>query len=231
MQEGNKANFVKNSKYLIYIAMIFVTVLLISNTVAVKIVQIGLLVFSGAIVIFPLSYIFSDILTEVYGYKETRKIIWVGFIAQILMISFYYFIQILPSAPFWQFQNSYEAILGSVPRMVLASIVAYVVGTFMNSYVLSKMKIFTKGKHLWARTIGSTIVGELFDSTIFVLMAFFGTIPNSAIITMILSFYLIKVTIEVVLTPFTYYIINKLKKAEGIDTYDHGVNYNPFKLK
>lgn len=231
MQEKENLNIIQKSKYLIYIAMMFVAILLISNTVAVKIVQIGLLVFSGAIFIFPLSYMFGDILTEVYGYKETKKIIWFGFVAQILMVSFYYLIQILPSAPFWELQDSYKDILGSTPRMVLASIIAYCVGTFMNSYVLSKMKIFTQGKHLWARTIGSTVIGELFDSTIFVIIAFVGTIPNNAIISMILSFYLIKVIIEVVLTPVTYYIINKLKKVEGIDTYDHGVNYNPFNLK
>lgn len=231
MENQQNINVIQKSKYLIYVAMLFVTILLISNTVAVKIVQISFLIFSGANFIFPLSYIFGDVLTEVYGYKETRKIIWFGFAAQILMALFYYLVQILPTASFWQYQDAYKAILGSVPRVVLASISAYWVGNFMNSYVLSKMKIFTNGKHLWTRIIGSTVVGELFDSTIFVVIAFIGTIPGSAVISMILSFYLIKVIIEVVLTPVTYYTINKLKKAEGIDTYDHGVNYNPFNLK
>lgn len=231
MQNEESKNISQKSKYFLYIAILFVAILMISNTVAVKIIQISTFVFSGATFIFPISYIFGDILTEVYGYKATRKIIWIGFVTQILMVLCYLFVQILPSAPFWNLQDAYVAILGAVPRIVFASVIAYFVGEFANSYVLSKMKIFTNGKHLWTRTIGSTAVGQLIDSALFASIAFFGVIPNTALISMILSLYVIKVIVEVVLTPFTYYIVNKLKKAEGIDTYDHGINYNPFKLK
>lgn len=214
-----------------YIAVLFVATLMISNTVAVKIVQIGSFFFTGAIFIFPLTYIFGDILTEVYGYRASRKIIWSGLIANFIMSLSYFFVQNLPSAPFWPNQGAYEMILGIVPRIVLASIVGYFVGEFCNSYVLSKMKILMKGKHLWARTISSTVVGEGVDTFLFVVIAFIGTIPTGSLLMVILSGYLFKVFYEILATPLTYLIVNKLKKAESVDVYDVGVNYNPFSLK
>jgi uncharacterized integral membrane protein (TIGR00697 family) len=220
-----------HSKYFLYIAILFVAVLMISNTVAVKLIQIGPFIFSGGIFIFPISYIFGDILTEVYGYKASRKIIWSGFAALVLMSFCYFLVQLLPSPVFWQNQHAYEVILGAVPRIVLGSIVAYFAGEFSNSYVLSKMKVWMNGKHLWMRTIGSTIVGEGIDTVLFATIAFAGTIPFAGLAMLILSGYVAKVAYEVVLTPVTYLIVNKLKRAEGIDVYDRGITYNPFVLK
>lgn len=227
----NKQPENKNSNLFLYIAICFVAILLISNTVAVKIIQVGPLFLTGATFIFPISYIFGDILTEVYGYKASRKIIWAGFLALILMSFFYWLVQILPSAPFWNNQKAYELILGAVPRIVLGSVVGYFFGEFSNSYVMSKMKILTNGKHLWTRTVGSTIVGEAVDSILFVSISFLGIIPLNGLISMILSIYIIKVVYEVLITPFTYIFVRKLKSIEGIDVYDQGVNYNPFTFK
>lgn len=221
----------KNSNLFLYITICFVTVLLISNTVAVKIVQIGQLSLTGATFIFPLSYIFGDILTEVYGYKASRKVIWMGFLALICMSLFYWLVQLLPSAPFWHNQQAYELILGVVPRIVLGSIIGYFAGEFSNSYVLSKMKILTNGRYLWTRTIGSTVVGEAIDSFLFVFVAFIGIIPLVGLVSMVVSIYIIKVIYEILVTPITYLIVGKLKHIEGIDMYDRGVNYNPFKIK
>ena len=221
----------KNSNLFLYIAICFVAILLISDTVAVKIIQVGPLSLTGATFIFPISYIFGDILTEVYGYKASRKIIWVGFLALILMSFFYWFVQILPAAPFWNNQHAYEMILGTVPRIVLGSIAGYFFGEFSNSYVMSKMKILTSGKHLWTRTVGSTIVGEAVDSILFVVVSFLGIIPLGGLVAMILSIYFIKVIYEVLITPITYLVVRKLKYIEGIDVYDRGVDYNPFTFK
>lgn len=217
-----------DSKYFLYIAILFVAVLMISNTVAVKLIQIGPFSLAGAIFVFPISYIFGDVLTEVYGYKASRKIIWAGFAALVFMSFWYWAVQLLPAAPFWPNQKAYESILGLVPRVVLGSITGYFAGEFSNSYILSKMKIWTNGKYLWTRTIGSTIVGEGIDSVLFAVIAFTGLFSGSALVSIILSGYFIKVAYEVVATPFTYMIVNKLKKAEGIDVYDRGIDYNPF---
>lgn len=221
----------KNSKYFIYIAILFVAVLMISNTTASKLIEIGPFAVSGAIIIFPISYIFGDILTEVYGYKASRKIIWSGFGALILMSFCYWIIQLLPPASFWQNQGAYKTILGAVPRITLGSMIAYFAGEFSNSFVLSKMKVWMNGKYLWMRTIGSTIVGEGVDSFLIIIIAFAGTVPNSALPQLIISGYLLKVAYEVLATPFTYLIVKRLKRAEGIDVYDRGINYNPFTLK
>lgn len=227
----DRSDGVQRYKYLLTIAIFFVVVLMISNTVSAKLVQMGPFVFAGAIFIFPISYIFGDILTEVYGYHASRKIIWTGFAALGLMSLCYWFVQILPAPVFWQNQAAYDVILGGVPRIVLASMLAYFVGEFANSYVLSKMKLWQDGRHLWMRTIGSTIIGEGLDSLIFGVVAFAGTIPTSALITLVASSYIAKVLFEVASTPLTYLVINKLKRAEGIDTYDRGINYNPFLIK
>lgn len=221
----------KNSNLFLYIAICFVVVLLISNTVAVKIVQIGQLSLTGATFIFPISYIFGDILTEVYGYKASRKVIWTGFLALVFMSLVYWLVQLLPAASFWHNQQAYEIILGAAPRIVLGSIVGYFVGEFSNSYILSKIKILTNGRYLWMRTIGSTIVGEAVDSFLFIFIAFFGIIPLSGLITMVFSIYIIKVIYEILITPITYLIVKKLKDIEGMDIYDRGIDYNPFTFK
>lgn len=204
---------------------------MISNTIAGKIIQIGPFFFASAIFIFPISYIFGDVLTEVYGYKASRKIIWSGFGALILMALCYWIAQILPAAPFWNNQDAFEVILGTVPRIVLGSIVAYFIGEFANSYVLSRMKIWSEGKRLWMRTIASTIVGEGLDSLVFGLIAFAGVIPLGSLFLVILSGYVAKVLYEIIATPLTYFVVNKLKRAEGVDVYDIGISYNPFALK
>lgn len=224
-------NIFQNSKYFIYIAILFVAMLMISNTVAVKIIQFHGLFFTGAIFLFPITYIFGDILTEVYGYKASRKIIWSGLFANVFMALSYFLVQKLSPAPFWPHQEAFEIILGVVPRIVLASIIGYFVGEFCNSYVLSRLKVIMKGKRLWVRTISSTIVGEGVDTFLFVTIGFLGTIPTTALLVIMLSGYLFKVFYEILATPLTYLIVNKLKKAEGIDVYDVDVNYNPLTLK
>jgi uncharacterized integral membrane protein (TIGR00697 family) len=218
----------KTSSYFLYIAILFVAVLMISNTVAVKLIQLGPFIFAGAIFIFPVSYIFGDILTEVYGYRASRRIIWSGFAALLLMSLGYLLVGALPAPVFWDGQAAYNAILGFAPRIVAASIVGYFTGEFCNSYVLSKMKIWSNGKALWSRIIGSTVVGEAVDTIFFTVLAFWGTVPFLVLLTIIGSNYFFKVVYEVIAMPITYRIVHWLKRAEGVDVYDHGINYSPF---
>ncbi|MFA7192278.1 MAG: queuosine precursor transporter [Candidatus Paceibacterota bacterium] len=218
----------KNCKYLITISVFFVAVLLISNIASTKIVDFGYFTFDGGTLLFPLSYIFGDILTEVYGYKNSRKVIWLGFFSAFIMSLVFIVVGKLPAAPGWDNQAAYEMILGSTPRIVLASLVAYLCGSFSNSIIMAKMKVMTKGKHLWARTIGSTIVGEFVDSTLFILVAFAGVLPSALIVTLIISNYVFKTLIEILFTPVTYKVVNFLKKNEGVDIYDTDTKLNPF---
>jgi len=213
------------------ISTVFVSVLLISNTVATKLFSIGPFIFTGGILVFPISYIFGDVLTEVYGYRRTRKIIWTGFFCLAFMSLVYLVVGLLPAAPTWQNQEAYASILGLVPRIALASFIAYWAGEFSNSYVMAKMKIWTQGKYLWTRTIGSTIVGEGVDSILFVLIAFLGILPSTTLVVAISSGYLFKVLYEVIATPITYKIVRFLKKVEGCDHFDYGTDYNPFRWK
>lgn len=213
---------------LVIIAAVFVTSLITANTIAVKVISLGPFILPAAIVIFPLSYIFGDILTEVYGYRWTRRIIWLGFFCNLLFVFFAWVGQILPPAPFWEGQKAYESILGYTPRLLIASFSGFLVGEFANSFVLAKMKILTRGRWLWSRTIGSTIVGQGLDSLIFITLAFIGT-PSFALI-MVLYHWLAKTIIEVMATPFTYAMVNFLKKKEAIDTYDYQTNFNPFSI-
>lgn len=217
-------------KYFSIVSSLFVTTLLLSNTIASKLLSIGPFVFTSGILIFPISYIFGDILTEVYGYARSRKIIWTGFVALIFMSLIYWITGLLPPAPTWPHQEAYQAILGVVPRIVLASIIAYWAGEFSNSYTLAKLKVITKGKYLWIRTIGSTIVGEGVDTALFVIIGFWGTLPNAVLPLVILSGYLFKVLYEVIATPLTYKIVAFLKKKEGCDHFDYRTNFNPFRL-
>ena len=218
-------------KHFNFISSMFVALIMISNIVATKLISIGPFIYSGAIIIFPITYIFGDILTEVYGYSRSRRIIWNGFFALIFMSFVFWLVEMLPSAPFWQHQEAYKAILGFVPRIVFASILGYFAGEFSNSYVLSKLKILTKGRHLWVRTISSTILGEGVDTIIFATVAFYGIIPGIALVTAIILGYLFKVIYEVAATPITYRIVKYLKRSEGIDYYDYGTKYNPFKIR
>ena len=221
----------KNFKYLGTISVFFVSVLLISNVASAKIVDFKWFTFDGGTLLFPLSYIFGDILTEVYGYKRSRSIIWLGFFSALMMSIIFIVVGKLPAAPGWNNQAAYDAILGLTPRIVLASLLAYTCGEFSNSYVLAKMKIWTKGKMLWTRTIGSTIVGEFIDSILFVTVAFFGILPNSLLITIIISNYIFKTGVEVLFTPITYRVVAFLKRKENEDYYDIDTNFNPFLTK
>ncbi len=225
MQESIKAY-----KYLGTISVFFVSVLLISNIASTKIVDFGVFTFDAGTLLFPLSYIFGDILTEVYGYKRSRKVIWLGFFMALLMSIVFIIVGKLPASPDWPNQEAYNAILGMTPRIVFASLVAYALGSFSNAFVLAKMKIWTNGKKLWARTIGSTLVGELVDSSLFILIAFAGILPSSLLLTLIISNYVFKTLVEVILTPITYRIVKFLKESEGEDYYDKDTNFNPLKI-
>ncbi|MFA6520320.1 MAG: queuosine precursor transporter [Candidatus Paceibacterota bacterium] len=218
----------KNYKYLGAISVFFVSVLLISNVASTKIVDLKWFVFDGGTLLFPLSYIFGDILTEVYGYRKTRSVIWLGFFMALLMSIVFIVIGKLPPASDWGNQAAYDAILGLTPRLVLASLIAYFAGSFSNSFILAKMKIKTEGKWLWMRTIGSTLVGELVDSALFILIAFSGILPNALLLTLIISNYIFKTAIEILFTPVTYKVVNFLKKKEGEDYYDKDTDFNPF---
>jgi hypothetical protein len=189
-------------------------------------ISIGHFTLFAAIFIFPVSYIFGDILTEVYGYRVARRVIWLGFICNLIFVCFVWVGQILPSANAWHNQVAYESILGAAPRLLIASFCGYLTGEFSNSYILSKMKILTRGRWLWSRTIGSTIVGEGLDTVVFTTVAAFGTpffVP-----ALMLNQWLGKVLIEAVATPATYAIVKWLKQKECIDTYDYKTSYNPF---
>ena len=217
-------------KYFGIISTFFVVTIMISNTVATKLFSIGPLIFTGGILIFPITYIFGDILTEVYGYARSRKVIWTGFVALIFMSLIYWVVGLLPPAPTWPNQEAYAAILGLIPRIVLASIIGYWAGSFSNSFVMAKLKLKTKGKHLWTRTIGSTIVGEGVDTALFVLIAFWGIVSSEILVLAIISGYAFKVVYEIIATPITYKIVGFLKKAEGIDAYDIDTKFSPFNL-
>lgn len=214
------------SHRLVIITAIFITCLITANIIAVKIISVGPFILPAAIIVFPLSYIFGDILTEVYGYRQARRVIWLGFICNLIFVIFAWAGQALPPAPFWKGQEAYESILGYTPRLLMASFLGYLVGEFANSFILAKMKILTQGRWLWSRTISSTIVGQGLDTAIFITVAFFGT--PSFVLVMILYHWLAKVGIEAIATPFTYAVVNFLKKKEAVDTYDRETDFNPF---
>lgn len=221
----------KNYRNLDLVTAFFVSVLLISNIADSKIIALGPFSIGGGTFLFPISYIFGDILTEVYGYKSSRRVIWIGFLTNFCMALTFMIIGALPPAHDWENQKAFEAILGLTPRIVLASLIAFLIGEFSNSFVLAKMKIFSKGRFLWTRTIGSTIVGELADTIVFCLIAFTGVLPFTLVTSIIISGYLFKLAIEVLFTPVTYFVVNKLKKIEDEDYYDYKTNFNPFVLK
>ena len=212
------------------IMALFVAVLIISNITSSKILDLGPFTFDGGTLLFPISYIFGDILTEVYGYKRSRRVIWVGFGSAALAAITLGIVGILPAAQGWEHQEAYMAILGQTPRIVAASLIAYFAGEFSNSYVLAKMKVATNGRWLWTRTIGSTLVGEGVDTLLFVVIAFAGTLPTSLLVSIIISNYVFKCAIETTATPLTYRLVRFLKRVEREDYYDVGTDFNPFKL-
>lgn len=219
------------SGWFLFLVAIFVSCLVTANIIAVKLIALSGFVLPAAIVIFPVSYIVGDVLTEVYGYREARRVIWLGFFCNLIVVAAIRVGGLLPSAPFWEAQPAYERILGYTPRLLAASFSAYLVGEFTNSFVLAKMKIATKGRWLWSRTIGSTLVGEGLDSLVFMTLAFAGTIPASGLASAILTQWLAKVLYEAAATPLTYTVVNALKRSEGLDVYDHDTRFTPLSLR
>lgn len=218
------------SYWFIILVAIFVTCLITANIIAVKLVDVFGLILPAAILIFPISYIVGDVLTEVYGYKQARKVIWLGFFCNLIAVVAIWLGLILPAASFWDGQEAYNRILGYTPRLLLASFIAYLVGEFANSFILAKMKIATNGRWLWMRTIGSTLVGQGLDSIVFISLAFFGMMPLGALLITILTQWLVKSAYEAIATPLTYLIVGFLKKKEKVDVYDHGTRFNPISL-
>ena len=227
----------EHSTLYVVVVAFFVTDLLVSNVIAVKTISPFTLfghavVLQAADLIFPVTYIIGDILTEVYGFKRARKAIWIGFACNLFAAAAIYLGQVLPPNGDWHDQEAYEAILGTQFRILAASFTAYLFGEFANSTVLAKMKIWTEGKWLWTRTIGSTVVGQALDSTIFCTLAFYGEpwMPNDALLALILSQWLFKVCYETAATPLTYLVVNYLKRHEGVDYYDRDTVFTPFAL-
>lgn len=207
------------------------TCLITANIIAVKLILLFGFFVPAGIIVFPLSYLFGDVLTEVYGYGVTRQVIWLSFACNLLAVIAIFLGGLAPAAPFWHDQQAYTTILGFAPRLLIASFTAYLVGEFTNSFVLAKLKILTRGRWLWTRTISSTLIGEGLDTIIFISIAFWGEIPVQSLVTAILTQWIFKVLYEVIATPLTYVIVGFLKKREGIDTYDHHTNFSPFLLR
>lgn len=216
------------SYWFVLIVALFVTSLITANITAVKLIGVFGLVLPAGVVIFPISYIFGDVLTEVYGYRLARRVIWLGFFCNLLAVIAILIGQYLPAASFWDGQEAYERILGYAPRLLAASFCAYLVGEFANSFILAKMKLATNGRWLWSRTIGSTLVGQGFDSLVFVMIAFAGTIPVAGLVTAIVAQWLFKSAYEAAATPLTYLVVNFLKRRENLDVYDRDISFNPF---
>ena len=226
-------------RYYEFVMAAFVTILICSNLIGpAKICQmdlplVGLVTFGAGVLFFPISYVFGDVLTEVYGYAKARRVIWAGFAALAFASIMATVVVALPPAPFWNNQAAYEIAFGTTWRIALASMFAYFCGEFVNSFILAKMKIWHEGRQLWARTIGSTVFGEAVDSALFYPLAFYGTgiIPNDKLPLVMLAQFIVKVGVEVMFTPLTYKIVNALKKAEHEDCYDRGTDFTPFSLK
>jgi len=224
-------------RYFDFVMAAFVTILLLSNVLGagkvatVDLPLIGDWPFGAGILFFPVSYVIGDVLTEVYGYARARRCIWAGFGALLFMAVMAWVVVALPPAPTWTGQTAYEAVFGQVPRIVLASIVAFWAGEFANSYVLARMKIRTRGRHLWTRTIGSTVVGQGVDSLIFYPLAFYGVWDNQTLLIVLATQFALKVGWEALLTPVTYAVVGWLKRREGVDVYDDGTDFTPFRTR
>ena len=227
----------RSFRYFDFVMAAFVTVLLLSNVIGagkvatIDIPGIGEWPFGAGILFFPIAYVIGDVLTEVYGYARARRCIWAGFAALLFMAFMAHVVVALPPADTWEGQAAYEAVFGQVPRIVLASIVAFWAGEFANSFVLAKMKIATQGRYLWARTIGSTLVGQGVDSLIFYPLAFWGVWDSETLLVVLLTQWALKVAWEALLTPATYAVVGFLKRREGVDVYDSGTDFTPFRAR
>ena len=211
--------------------ILFATCLLISNILASKIMMVGPWAAPAGVLIFPLAYIINDVIAEVWGYQKARLIIWAGFGVNVLAVLFFSAGIVVPSAAFWTGQEAFATTLGSAPRIVAASLLAYLLGSFLNAFVMSKFKVLTRGKGFSVRAVVSTLAGEGADSLIFITVAFAGIFPLNAILSMIATQALIKTVYEIAVLPLTIWVVKKVKEVEGIDTFDYSVSYNPFRLK
>ncbi len=219
-------------RYFDFFIAAFVAILLLSNLIgAAKLSTVGGFTFGAGILFFPLGYVLGDVLTEVYGYARARRCVWAGFAAMLFMALMSWVVVKLPPAEGWPDQKAYEAVFGNTWRIVFASLAAFWAGELANSFVLAKMKLLTQGRHLWMRTIGSTIVGQGVDSLLFYPLAFVGVWSNAQVLTVMVTNWLMKVTWEAVLTPLTYLVVNRLKRAEGLDVYDDGTDFTPFRTR
>lgn len=219
---------------------VFVTSLIVSNLIAVKVVAVGPLTLPAAVVLFPVAYICGDVLTEVYGYGAARRAIWIGFGCNLLAVVAVTLGSRLPASPFWTAgafrtpagaQSAYDAMFGFSPRLLVSSLVAYLAGEFLNAYVLARLKVVTAGRWLWMRTIGSTVLGQAADSGIFISLAFAGILPTAALATAIASQWAFKTAYEAVATPLTYLVVNRLKRLEGADPFDRDLRFQPFSTR
>ena len=220
----------KTFKYYDIILAVFAAILLISNLAGTKLIAFGPIIPDGGAILFPISYILGDVLTEIYGYKYARRAIWVGLGVMLLAVLCFTIVRYMPPAPEYADQASYEAVLGFFPRIVAASLAAFLTGSFLNSFVLAKLKIKTKGKKLWLRLIGSTVVGELCDTVVFAFVAFGGILQGMNMLTYILIGWIFKTVVEIVFLPITYRVIDKMKQVEKVDAYDDKTNFTPFSV-
>jgi uncharacterized integral membrane protein (TIGR00697 family) len=217
-------------RYLDALTTTFVVILLVSNLVAQKVVRIGPVSTSGAMLLFPITYIFGDIFTEIYGYAASRRAIWLGFFGTALLYAISALVIALPSDPEFHNQQAFVTVFGILPRILIASLAAFWAGEFANSYTMAKLKLITKGRWLWTRTVGSTVVGQAVDTTLVIVITFAGTFSPHKLVQIIVTGYLLKVAYEVLATPLTYLVVNWLKRAEDIDTFDTHTNFNPFRF-
>jgi queuosine precursor transporter len=215
-------------KYLDALTTMFVVILLVSNLVAQKICMIGPFAVSGAVLLFPITYIFGDVFTEVYGFSASRRAIWLGTFGTALLYAMGMIVIALPGAPGWKNQDAFKVVFGFLPRIQTASLIAFWAGDFANSYTLARMKLLTNGKWLWTRTIGSTVVGQGVDTALVITLTFAGRYPVSTLVNMIVTGYLLKVGYEVLATPITYWVVGRLKASEHADAFDRHENFNPF---
>ena len=221
----------KHYKYLDLIIFLDITMMAIVNVISGKIIQVSIFTLSAASLCIPINYIFADVLTEVYGYKQARRATWILILSTILMAVFFQLAIFLPPAPGFKGNEAYTLVLGQVPRVVVGAWVALFAGQITNDFVLAKMKLLTKGKYLWTRTVGSTVVGQAVDSTLFYTIALYNVIPAGFLMKAILSAWFLKVMIEVVMTPVTYYVVRKLKKSENEDYFDQNTDFNPLLIR
>ncbi len=220
----------RHSNWFLLVAALFVTCLIVSNIIAVKLIDVAGYILPAAIIIFPVSYILGDVLTEVYGYARARQVIWLGFLCNFVAVVAIAIGGVLPAAGFWGGQEAYDTILGYVPRILGASFVAYLVGELVNAYVLARLKVAMEGRHLWVRTIGSTLVGQLLDSAIFVTVAFAGVMPAEVLVGAVITQWLVKSAYEALATPLTYAAVGFLKRVDDVDVYDRDLHFRPFTI-